>query len=88
MIAWVGQGPIADRSLEHLMSSDQGVALYRKLLVENMESIQRGEDPMGTVRDPAKNEPMIRVVRPHERPQVFYTFDGVFEGPSRPPHRG
>jgi hypothetical protein len=39
---------------------------------------------MGTVRDPAKNEPMISVVRPHERPQVFYTFDGVFEGPNRP----
>jgi 5,5'-dehydrodivanillate O-demethylase len=88
MIAWVGQGPIADRSQEHLMSSDHGVALYRKLLVENIERIQRGEDPMGTVRDPAKNEPMIRVVRPHERPQVFYTFEGVFEGPNRPPHRG
>jgi 5,5'-dehydrodivanillate O-demethylase oxygenase subunit len=88
MIAWVGQGLIADRSLEHLMSSDQGVALYRKLLLENMERVERGEDPMGTVRDTAKNEPMISVVRPHERPQVFYTFDGVFEGPNRPPHRG
>jgi len=71
MIAWVGQGPIADRTLEHLMSSDQGVALYRKLLIENMERIQWGEDPLGTVCDPVKNEPMIRVVRPHERPQVF-----------------
>jgi hypothetical protein len=69
-------------------TSSELVALYRKLLVENMESIQRGEDPMGIVRDPAKNEPMIKVVRPHERPPVFYTFDGVFEGPSRPPHRG
>ena len=32
------------------MSSDHGVALYRKLLVENMASIQRGEDPMGKLR--------------------------------------
>ncbi len=88
MIAWVGQGAIADRTREHLMSSDQGVALYRKLLFENMERVKRGEDPMGLVRDPVKNEPMIQVVPPHERPKVFYTFDGVFKGAERPPQRG
>lgn len=88
MIAWVGQGTVADRSREHLMSSDQGVALYRKLLYENIERVQRGEDPMGLVRDPLKNEPMIRFIDPHERPKIFYTFDGVFEGPNRPLQRG
>lgn len=88
MIAWVGQGPIADRAREHLMSSDRGVALYRKLLEENMVRIERSEDPMGVIRDPAKNEPMIQVVRPHERPKAFYTFDGAFQEPNRPPHRG
>jgi 5,5'-dehydrodivanillate O-demethylase len=88
MIAWVGQGKIADRSREHLMSSDRGVALYRKLLEENIERVDRGEDPMGVIRDSAKNEPMIQVVRPHERPKAFYTFDGTFQEPNRPPHRG
>ena len=64
------------------MSSDQGVALYRKLLVENMESIQRGEDPKGIVRDPAKNEPMIKVVRPHERPPVFIPSTACLKDPA------
>ncbi|HEY1373578.1 MAG TPA: Rieske 2Fe-2S domain-containing protein [Candidatus Binatia bacterium] len=88
MIAWVGQGPVADRSREHLMSSDRGVALYRTLLEENITRVERGEDPMGVIRDHAKNEPMIQVVRPHERPKAFYIFDGKFEQPSRPSHRG
>jgi 5,5'-dehydrodivanillate O-demethylase oxygenase subunit len=88
MIAWVGQGPIADRSHEHLMSSDHGVARYRKLLEENIARLERGEEPMGVIRDPAKNEPMIQVVRPHERPKAFYTFEGVFQEPTRPSHRG
>lgn len=88
MIAWVGQGKIADRSREHLMSSDRGVALYRKLLEENIARIERGADPMGVIRDPAKNEPMIQVVRPHERPKAFYIFDGTFREPERPQRRG
>jgi 5,5'-dehydrodivanillate O-demethylase len=88
MIAWVGQGQIADRAHEHLMSSDRGIVLYRKLLEENMARVELGEDPMGIIRDSAKNEPMIQVVRPHERPKAFYTFDGKFQEPQRPPHRG
>jgi hypothetical protein len=43
-----------------------------------MARIERGEDPVCVIRDPAKNEPMIQVVRPHERPKAFYTFDGKF----------
>lgn len=63
MAGWVGQGPIADRTREHLTASDKGVILYRKLLVENMERVARGEDPMGTIRDPAENEPMVDIRR-------------------------
>jgi len=70
------------------MSSDRGIALYRKLLHENMNRVERGEDPMGIIRDAAKNEPMIQVVHPHERPKAFYTFDGKFQEPDRPQHRG
>jgi hypothetical protein len=29
MMAWITQGPIADRTQEHLGASDKGVALYR-----------------------------------------------------------
>jgi 5,5'-dehydrodivanillate O-demethylase len=52
MMAWVTQGNVGPRNLEHLGLVDQGVILYRRLLEENMAKVQRGEDPMGLVRDP------------------------------------
>jgi 5,5'-dehydrodivanillate O-demethylase len=59
MMAWITQGKIADHALEHLGEADRGVALYRRTLLEQLERIERGEDPLGVVRDPAKNEPYI-----------------------------
>jgi 5,5'-dehydrodivanillate O-demethylase oxygenase subunit len=50
--AWVTQGPIFDRSAEHLGASDQGVALWRQLLLEQIETVQRGDDPINVFRDP------------------------------------
>jgi 5,5'-dehydrodivanillate O-demethylase len=51
-MAWETQGPIADRTAEHLATSDQGVAIYRKLLKESIECIQQGLDPFGLIRNP------------------------------------
>jgi 5,5'-dehydrodivanillate O-demethylase len=62
-MAWIAQGPITDRTVEHLVTSDKGILLYRKVLLENVEKVKRGEDPMGTVRDESKNYPMIRIAR-------------------------
>jgi 5,5'-dehydrodivanillate O-demethylase len=62
-MAWVGQGAITDRTHEHLATSDKGILLYRRLLLENLERVARGEDPMGVIRDPAVNEPMIAIAR-------------------------
>ena len=62
-MAWIGQGAITDRTAEHLATSDRGILLYRKLLLENIEKVERGEDPRGVVRDPAKNFPMISIAR-------------------------
>lgn len=53
-MAWETQGPIADRSVEHLSYSDRGVALLRKLLKDNIDRVEQGLDPMGVVRDPAQ----------------------------------
>jgi hypothetical protein len=39
-------GRIADRSKEHLGSSDKGIVLYRRLLVDAIEKTQRGEKTM------------------------------------------
>jgi 5,5'-dehydrodivanillate O-demethylase oxygenase subunit len=63
MMAWVTQGDISDRTTERLGVSDQGVILFRNLLLEQIEKVERGEDPMGVIRDPAKNEPFIPIGR-------------------------
>jgi 5,5'-dehydrodivanillate O-demethylase len=55
MIAWITQGGIADRTQEKLGLSDKGVILYRRLVNEQLEKVQRGEDPMNVFRDPATN---------------------------------
>lgn len=54
-VAWFGQGKIADRSLEHLGSSDRGVIMMRKQFFSDLEAIERGGDPKGIIRDPAIN---------------------------------
>ncbi len=51
VMAWVSQGPIVDRSLEHLGRSDAGVAMLRKMFKENMRRVADGEDPTGTIRE-------------------------------------
>lgn len=63
MMAWITQGRISDRTNEHLVTSDKGIILYRNLLLENIEKVERGEDPLGVIRDPAKNWPMIEIHR-------------------------
>jgi 5,5'-dehydrodivanillate O-demethylase len=57
MTMWETEGEIFDRTQEHLSYSDRGIVMFRKLLLENIEKVQRGEDPMGVIRDP--NHPMI-----------------------------
>ncbi|MDQ3734364.1 MAG: aromatic ring-hydroxylating dioxygenase subunit alpha [Actinomycetota bacterium] len=52
IMAWVTQGSITDRSLEHLGKSDVGVALMRRMYKENMERVARGEDPLAVIREP------------------------------------
>jgi 5,5'-dehydrodivanillate O-demethylase len=64
MMAWVTQGPIADRTRENLGSSDKGVATYRRVLRRELKKIAQGEDPIGVVRDPARN---VRIDLPNER---------------------
>jgi 5,5'-dehydrodivanillate O-demethylase len=60
-VAQESQGPIYDRSGEHLAYSDRGVILLRRLYKESIEAVQKGLDPIGVIRDPAKNG-MIRLI--------------------------
>ena len=54
-VAWVGQGTIADRTLEHLGESDRGVILMRRRLLEEAERVAQGSEPKALVRDPELN---------------------------------
>ncbi len=72
-MAWISQGPITDRTTEHLVTSDKGILLYRRVLLDNIERVQRGEDPLGVVRDREKNFPMIQIRRGSR-------YDGFREG--------
>jgi hypothetical protein len=69
MMAWVTQGDITER----LGTSDKGIILYRQVLLEQIERVQRGEDPVGVIRDPARNTPFLSV--PRER-NAFFTHAG------------
>ena len=60
-MAWIGQGPISDRTQEHLATSDKGIIVFHNLILAEIEKVERGEDPLGIVRDPAVNFPMINV---------------------------
>jgi 5,5'-dehydrodivanillate O-demethylase len=46
------QGPISDRTKERLATGDKGVALLRRVLRREIEKVQRGEEPIGVIRDP------------------------------------
>jgi 5,5'-dehydrodivanillate O-demethylase len=70
-MAWETQGPIADRTQEHLGESDRGIIMFRKLLREQIQSVENGEDPVGTNRDPAKDE-VIRLI--HEGGYDAFSF--------------
>ena len=52
IVAWVGQGRIADRTKENLRSSDIGISMMRQRFFTEMENVSAGRDPMGVIRDP------------------------------------
>jgi 5,5'-dehydrodivanillate O-demethylase len=54
-VAWVGQGVIADRTQEHLGSSDRGILMLRKRFLSDLEAVGRGEDPKAVIRDAGVN---------------------------------
>jgi 5,5'-dehydrodivanillate O-demethylase len=51
IIAWVGQGPIADRSKEHIGASDLGIVMIRKRLFDDLDAIAQGRDPKAIIRN-------------------------------------
>jgi 5,5'-dehydrodivanillate O-demethylase len=58
IMAWVTQGRIADRAGEHLGTTDSGIVMLRRILERELDKIERGEDPIGVLRDPTRNGPI------------------------------
>jgi phenylpropionate dioxygenase-like ring-hydroxylating dioxygenase large terminal subunit len=52
--AQAGQGPISLHSEEHLVTSDRGVAMQRRMLERNIKAVMGGGDPEGVIFDEAK----------------------------------
>ena len=50
--AMVSQGAIAHHSEEHLATTDRGIVMLRRLLQQQVDKVQRGEDPAGVSFDP------------------------------------
>jgi nitrite reductase/ring-hydroxylating ferredoxin subunit len=55
LCATEGAGPIQDRTQEHLAPNDAPIAAARQLMVAAIKDVEEGRDPMGVVRDPARN---------------------------------
>ncbi|HLH22298.1 MAG TPA: Rieske 2Fe-2S domain-containing protein [Chloroflexota bacterium] len=55
-MAWETAGPVFDRSAEHLATSDRGILLFRQMLREQIDAVAAGRDPLGTIRDPARDQ--------------------------------
>jgi 5,5'-dehydrodivanillate O-demethylase oxygenase subunit len=54
-VAQESQGVIVDRTKETLATSDQGIAMFRRMLRDDLSAIDTGTDPMGIIRDIDKN---------------------------------
>jgi hypothetical protein len=44
--AMVSPGPIVNRAAEHLASTDGGIALFRRMLAQDIARVERGEAPL------------------------------------------
>jgi len=49
------QGPIQDRTREHLVTSDKAIVAARKQLLKAIKDVQDGRDPLHVIRDPKYN---------------------------------
>jgi 5,5'-dehydrodivanillate O-demethylase len=58
-MAWETQGPIAQRQLEKLGTTDVGIIMLRQMLQRELAKVERGEDPMYVIRNPQENECIV-----------------------------
>ena len=57
--AWISQGPITDRTQEHLGRTDLPIVFMRRQFEEQMRIVEDGGDPMNVFRDPESMPSLI-----------------------------
>jgi 5,5'-dehydrodivanillate O-demethylase len=58
-LAWETQGSVTDHAKEHLASSDTGVHIFRRMLLREMERVEKGLVPMATLAPDAPSEAIV-----------------------------
>jgi len=51
-----GEGPIYDRTVEHLGYTDRGIIVLRQLMLQAIKDVEEGREPLGVARSAAENE--------------------------------
>ncbi len=77
IMAWVTQGPIARRDLEKLGWTDRGVIMLRKMVAREIDNVAAGADPIGVIRDAAKNT-IIHLPVEHGKDMFSDGFASIF----------
>jgi 5,5'-dehydrodivanillate O-demethylase len=57
--AWISQGPITDRTQEHLGRTDLPIVFMRRQFEEQMRVVEDGGEPMNVFRDPETMSSLI-----------------------------
>jgi 5,5'-dehydrodivanillate O-demethylase oxygenase subunit len=69
---YMAQGTIVDRTQERLGASDQGVILFRQMLLEQLDLIAAGHEPINVFRDAAANHSIaLPVINRRYRERAF-----------------
>jgi 5,5'-dehydrodivanillate O-demethylase len=66
-MTWVTQGAIADRTKELLSDTDRGIVLFRRMLLEQIDRVRSGHDPLGVLRAPSGDDDVIELPQEREK---------------------
>jgi 5,5'-dehydrodivanillate O-demethylase len=70
-MCWVTQGAVAQRQLEKLGASDEGIILFRNVLLDEVKRVQNGQEPSFNIfRDPEDNEGLEFPTIPNEAAEL------------------
>ena len=82
---WVMQGPVSDRTTEHIGVTDIGIIMFRKMIEDQIKIVESGGDPINVHRDPEKNKCITLATEETYYPGYTRTGGQFVETPLVPP---